>query len=62
MLFHELEQYDLEAVRSLIKKELEDSLRPRTQALRKGNKSKNLINKELSVQEKLRDTKDQKMI
>ncbi|CAG8730885.1 6976_t:CDS:1, partial [Racocetra fulgida] len=50
LLCHDLEQYDPEAVRPPTKEELED--RPeagpesRTQTLRKGNKSKNLINKE----------------
>ncbi|GBC04243.1 hypothetical protein RclHR1_05580028 [Rhizophagus clarus] len=48
-LFHDLEQYDPEAVRSLTKEELEDSPEaspgPRTQAHR-NDKSKNLINKE----------------
>ncbi len=48
ILFHNLELNDLEVVRLLTLKELESegSPKPKTQSFRKGNKSKNLINKE----------------
>ncbi|CAG8561082.1 34257_t:CDS:2, partial [Racocetra persica] len=46
LLCHDLEQYNPEAVRLLTKKKLENSPESKTQAIRKSNKSKSLINKE----------------
>ncbi|CAG8754937.1 22847_t:CDS:1, partial [Racocetra persica] len=55
-LYHNLEQYDLEAVRSLTKDELKDKLKvdpgSKMQVFRK-DKSKNLINKEFGYLEEI---------
>ncbi|CAG8516861.1 13943_t:CDS:1 [Racocetra persica] len=63
-LFHDLKQYDEDAVRPPTKEkldkykkisELKASPEPRTQFFRKDNKSKNLINEEFSCFEEITD-------
>src|SRR3954465_15137472 len=69
-LFYDLEQYDEEAVRPPIKEKLEKYEKisepktgpePRTQSFRKGNKPKNLINKEFECLGKITDKQERNL-